>query len=656
MENHHSTAVSKLNGHLEHGEFSKGLAFAESLSAEGISSPEIQFLVGRLLIGSGRNSEAIAHLEYAASRVSIDATNDVLQLARVLLSCGGDSATKHLLGQLITKSNPSDFNFEQLTGLVDLYLIMEDYDEALTILSNCYSQYENKPNFVDYLLLLGKALTHADQLWEELEVYALILQIDPLNSNVHSAISRTLSKLSLFDDAEKHQKFIEAIDPSFKPKAIALDYFQACKSGSFETQERLKKLWLSDPDADQESRGPFAALVATDDPEFILRQNQLFAENLYLDKKKGRSVPLPVDFKAEERRIRVTYLSPDFGNHAVCHLISDLIAQHDSTQFEIAGIAIAHPDDSEHRHRVKNNFEHFFEMENDSTVDIARKVKSIGTDIAVDLAGYTRGFRTTLFHRLDDTILVNYLGYPSTCGHNQYHYLLGDHVVTPEGCDQFFTEKIIRLDCCYQANSPSRKVTESNFEQTGLPADAFVFCNFNTRQKLNLETLDAWRVILSKCNDSVLWLLDPGETMQREILTIMGDAASRVFFAPKARVDLHLGRVQHAHLFLDNFPYGAHTTASDAIFRGVPILSRSGRAFQSRVSKSIMMHAGVNDLDADNWHDFVDIATAYYDRFSADTAASIKHQLLSRDRAGHPYNLEYTTMCIEKAYKSMLSN
>lgn len=635
--------------------FEEGLELARSSILTEGSSSKLNILIAQILVEIGQPSEALVHLEIASKGIQPNSIDDSLSIAKVMLSCGGDSSAVHLLSRLREALDLSQASFTQLQSLIDLHLIMEAPEMALEILSSVYHFYERGEEFLPFLILLGKVFQHAEKPWDEIEVYLLALKINPLSTKVHHALSKSLSRVSLSDAASDHLKFIDKIDPDFKRTAIALDYFNACRAGSFELQEKLKQQWINSPSLEQTTQAPFAALVATDDPEFILHQNQMFSENLYLDKRKGRSAIIPIDFAAEKRRIKVCYISPDFGNHPVCHLMTDLVAKHDRTIFEITGISIAHPNNSVYRDKIKSNFDHFLEFEEESTANIAKFIRNQKTDIVVDLAGHTKGSRSTLFNRLENVAIVNYLGYPSTTGHNQYHYILGDHIVTPPEHDQFFTETVIRLDCCYQANSPSRSVEEVPFDQTGLPADSFVFCNFNTRQKLNIETLEAWAKILWQCCDGVLWILDPGETIQREILKTLPGLEHRIFFAPKLSVEQHLGRLQHSNVFIDNFPYGAHTTASDAIFRGVPVISRSGRAFQSRVSRSIMAHAGMSELDADTWTDFVELACHYYDTYSQESGHAIALKLQDWNKKGHPYNVEYTTRCVEQAFLDIVT-
>jgi len=172
---------------------------------------------------------------------------------------------------------------------------------------------------------------------------------------------------------------------------------------------------------------------------------------------------------------------------------------------------------------------------------------------------------------------------------------------------------------------------------------------------MNRETLYEWQKIVLECPDSVLWLLDPGPHARAEVMKALDQIQSRVFFAPFAETSKHLGRVKHANLFLDSFPYGAHTTASDAVFAGVPILARSGEGFQSRVAHSIIHFAGLPKMFAATWEEFNQKAIEFYETYDQTKKLEIENILLDKDRDRHPYNINWTTKQIENAYSSMLA-
>jgi predicted O-linked N-acetylglucosamine transferase (SPINDLY family) len=534
--------------------------------------------------------------------------------------------------------------------------VLEDPTLAMEIIDKVYAFFDGTDDFIDFLMQTTMILHSAEETQAEFEVFVLALQIDPLNEKVHNRLSRMLSRLKEYDAATEHIKFIQKINPDYQLRSISQDYYSVCKTGSFDEQEKIKEAWFANPNADQDSRAPFAALVASDDPEFLLNENKIFGEwtQLISDKKKRTERSIPLVYPTD-RPVRIGYISPDYRNHAVCHLATDLIRSHNRDHFEVYGYGISYFDDSDYRKNIIDAFDLFHSMEQNSTLEIVNQIEADQIDIAIDLAGYTGGFKQTLFNRLRSPICVNYLGYPGTVGHPQYDFILGDNIVTPPETDQFFSEKVIRLDCCYQCNTPSRPVIEQSFESTGLPEDTFIFCNFNSRQKLNRETLKAWSEIVSNCENSVLWLLDPGESMQQEMLKELDPIRSRVFFAPTADIAAHLGRIPHANLFLDSFPYGAHTTASDALFRGIPVLPRAGRSFQSRVAWSIMHHAGLKDFVAHEWDEFVEMGKDFYRNYTDQSKKEYQDLLLNFSRPGHPYNIEYTTQQIEDAYRSMFN-
>jgi len=549
---------------------------------------------------------------------------------------------------------PKDSIFA-LSEMVNICMTAESEETALILLEHAFETYLDSEFFTDYLLTTAIAAHATDNRDLEFESYIKALEIDPGNSKIHSRISRFLGRQKRWDLASDHIKFVKKIDPSFETASIAQDFFNLSKSGSFEEQEELREKWLSGSSGIQESRAPFAALLATDDGQFLLNEAKQFAEWTTLIPNKIKRSSLGVKKPIPNEKIRVGYVSADFRNHAVCHLITDLIAQHNRDEFEIFGYSISMLDQSPYRQQIAASFDRFYSLEDTKTSEIIRIIQEDQPHILVDLSGYTQGFNQTLFNRINGPLIVNYLGYPGTTGHPQYDYIIGDPIVIPPGYDHHYSERVLRLDCSYQANSPSREITEVDFKDTHLPEDSFVFCNFNTRQKLNRETLLAWQSILQKCPDSVLWLLDPGPDMKREIRTVLSNIENRIFFAEQREISEHLGRVGYANLFLDSFPYGAHTTASDAILRGVPLLARTGESFQSRVAHSIIHFAGLPEMYAETWEDFIEKGISFYHSYSVTKAQELTELLLDKTKEKHPYNIQWTTEQIEKAYKKILN-
>ena len=624
-------------------------------------SPLLHYAIAVCLFETGRSGDATMHLEIAASKFELSSKSSSDELGQLIAIAGLLARTGHFAHIIpMIKNNLKSINWPKdnifsLTEMVNICMTAESAETGLVLLESAFDTYIDSELFTDYLLTTAIAAHATDNRDLEFESYIKALEIDPGNSKVHSRISRFLGRQKRWDLASDHIKFVKKIDPSFETASIAQDFFNLSKSGSFEEQEELREQWLSGSAGIQESRAPFAALLASDDGQFLLSEAKQFAEWTTLIPNKIKRSSLDFKKPLSNEKIRVGYVSADFRNHAVCHLISDLIAQHNRDEFEIFGYSISMLDQSPYRHKIAESFDRFYSLEDTKTSEIIRVIQEDQPHILVDLSGYTQGFNQTLFNRINGPLVVNYLGYPGTTGHPQYDYIIGDPIVIPEGCDHHYSERVLRLDCSYQANSPSRDITDVDFKDTQLPEDTFIFCNFNTRQKLNRETLHAWQAIVQKCPDSILWLLDPGPDMRREILNVLIGIEDRIFFAEQTEISRHLGRVGHANLFLDSFPYGAHTTASDAVFRGVPVLARTGESFQSRVAHSIIHFAGMPDMFAETWEHFIDKGINFYNSYSATKAQELGELLLDRTQERHPYNIQWTTEQIEKAYKQILN-
>lgn len=641
---------------------SEASALASELALNFPQATDIQFLAGKLLFENSDLQTAAFHFELAGSTLNRNsdgfiAFDELASIMGLLARCGNALAAQSVWSRNQKHIGLESLKFDQLKSICDVLLALEMLQEALELLNGCVQNFDDDEYFIEFLLLMARVFHASDDTQSEFETFEIALKADPTNTRLHNKVANFLSRLRAYELASDHIKFIQTIDPDYKYKSIAQDFFAVSKSGSFDEQERIKNYWLTNPDEPQDSKAPFATLLLTDQPKFLYEDCVQFSDWTQLIKgKQRRSHRTPKPEIPTDRKIRIGYVSPDFRNHAVCHLVTDLIAHHDRTRFEVYGYGISFYDESEYRKRIISNFDHFRSLEHSSTHDVVKTIEADCLDICVDLCGYTTGMLGTLFNRLDGPLIVNYLGFPGTLGHPQYDYILADPIVTPTGVDPYFSEKIVRINCCYQPNSPSRKVEQVGFYELGLPEDCFIFCNFNTRQKLNRETLRAWSKIVSNCPDSILWLLDPGESMKKELIKELPSIKDRVYFAPMVDVPKHLGRVQHASLFLDSFPYGAHTTASDAVFSGIPVLARTGDSFQSRVSWSIIHHAGLTDFHADNWDLFEEKAVHFYKEYSLEKREKLIDFLTDFEREKHPYNIAWTTREIERAYIQMLSD
>ncbi len=312
--------------------------------------------------------------------------------------------------------------------------------------------------------------------------------------------------------------------------------------------------------------------------------------------------------------LRLGYLSSDLREHAVGYLMTEVLGLHDRDKVEVHAYYCGIPtDDALHRH-FKETSDRFTVITDLDDAAAARRMADDGIQILVDLNGYTRDARLKLVALRPAPVIVNWLGYPGTMASPYHHYLVADDWIIPEENEIYFSEKVVRLPC-YQPSNRDRVVspTRPTRAEAGLPEDGVVYCCFNGSHKIHRHTFDRWLTILARVPQSVLWLLGgPEATMGRlrDYAAARGIAPERLVFADKAANPAHLARYPLADLFLDTTPYGAHTTASDALWAGVPVLTASGRSFASRVCGSLVRAAGLPELVCATPEEYVERAVA----------------------------------------------
>ena len=293
-------------------------------------------------------------------------------------------------------------------------------------------------------------------------------------------------------------------------------------------------------------------------------------------------------------KIRIGYFSADYHSHASMYWLAELFEKHDRSRFEIIAFSFG-PDlrEDEMRKRVVPAFDRFIDVSKLSDQEVAGLSRELEVDIAVDLKGFTKDSRTDIFAFRAAPVQVSYMGYPGTMGTGYIDYLIADHTLVPEEHQPFYTEKIVYLPDSYQGNDSKRQIAETVFtrHELGLPTTGFVFCCFNNNYKITPDIFDSWMRILERVEGSVLWLFEdnPQATgnLQKEAV-LRGVDAGRLIFAGRMPLSEHLARHRLADLFLDTLPCNAHTTASDALWAGLPVLTCIGKSFAGRVAASLL--------------------------------------------------------------------
>ena len=444
---------------------------------------------------------------------------------------------------------------------------------------------------------LGEALRHLNRYPEAVKAYLAALSLKPDYFQAHVQLGNSFNPLKLHEEARECFKTAIALGGKQVELVSGMAYedLHACRWDHL-SEDQAELMQLIDAGAGQPV--PFQLLAQPSTRSQQLAAARVFAQSMF-----GHLIPMPASApRAPSSRIRLGYLSSDFHEHATAYLISQILEQHDRSRFEVNAYSYGIDDASPARRRIELAVDRFVEGREMSDRTVAERIRADGIDILLDLKGYTLGSRNGVLAFRASPIQVNYLGFPGTLGAPFYDYIIGDPTITPVAHASDYAEKIAQMPACYQPNDRSRAIGPRPARAAcSLPEHGFVFCSFNGPYKITPEMFDIWCRLLQQVEHSVLWLYKAG-AQARHNLTVeaqrRGIASSRLVWAEPVHQTQHLGRLQLADLFLDTRPVCAHTTASDALWAGVPIITCPGETFVSRVATSILQAADLPELIA----------------------------------------------------------
>ncbi|HXH03520.1 MAG TPA: glycosyltransferase [Candidatus Competibacteraceae bacterium] len=400
---------------------------------------------------------------------------------------------------------------------------------------------------------------------------------------------------------------------------------------------------------------PFHSLLFEVSPALQQRSARAFASGMKRVAAAVRPTDWPADYRLDGTRLRIGYVSADFRYHATAHLTQGLFERHDRQRFEVFAYSLHQDDGSAYRQRIAAGCDHFVELQDLGTVDAARRIQADGIHILVDLMGYTHLARPEIFALRPAPLQVNFLGYPGTLGADFIDYIIADATVLPEPLRPYFDEAPVYMPDTYQVTD-RQTIASLGLERrtVGLPDDAFVFCCFNGPKKLRPEVFDVWMRLLQRLPHTVLWLFCDAPKVEenlRRAASERGVEPQRVLFSPPVDKAIHLERMALADLFLDTFIYTAHTTASDALWAGLPVLTLCGERFQSRVAASLLKAVGLPEL--------ITYSVAEYER-RAEHLAIHPEELralktkLQANRLSHPlFDTDRFVRNLERGYEAM---
>ncbi len=399
---------------------------------------------------------------------------------------------------------------------------------------------------------------------------------------------------------------------------------------------------------------PFPILAASTSPAIQRQAAETWINALH----PATDVLGPILPRASGARLRIGYYSADFHQHATAYLIAGLFELHDRSKVEVIAFSFGPPSNEAMRLRIEKAVDRFIDVTAMPDRDVALLSRELGIDIAVDLKGITQDSRPGIFAHRAAPLQLNYLGYPASMGASYIDYVIADDVVIPPDQRRHYAEKIVYLPGSYQVNDRQRHIDSCQFtrEELGLPATGFVFCCFNNNFKVTEATFSVWMRILAAVNDSVLWLLEDHPVSAcnlREQAMRHGIAAERLVFAKRMPLGQHLARHRLADLFLDTWPYNAHTTASDALWTGLPVLTTIGEAFAGRVAASLLRAIGMPEMAVPTPAEYEAMAIAIAN--DQDRLAELKRKL-SKNRLTTPlFDTAAFTRHLESAYRQIVA-
>ncbi len=607
--------------------------YAEALNNRGTALREL-----------GRDGEALASYE-AALRLRPDDVAAWLNHARTLhhLERYEEALASYDRALTITPGDAETLNNrgEALRRLRRDAEALASYERALAI----------KPDFFEALNNRGIVLFALKRPAEALACYDRALALRPDHAEVMNNRGLALSTLARHEEAAAQFTRLLSIAPDFENARgnLLSARLQCC---DWRDYERDVASIVRDVAGGKRAAYPLTFLSVSASPSDQLACARLYSRHRY----PTAEAPLWQGERYRHERIRIAYLSADFRPHAVAYLIAELFETHDRARFEITAISFGRDDTSDMRQRLERAFDRFIEMRGKSDREVALLLKALEIDIAVDLTGYTKDGRAGILAFRPAPVQVNYLGYPGTMGADFIDYILADPVIIPEDQQRFYSEKIAYLPDTYQPNDSKRRIAEPTPTrgEAGLPETGFVFCSFNNSFKITPPVFDIWMRLLRQVQGSVLWLLEDNETALRNLrreAEQRGVAKDRLVFAPRLAMEDHLARHRLADLLLDTLPYNAHTTASDALWTGLPVVTCLGAGFAARVAGSLLNAVGLPELVTRSRAEYEALALAL--ARDKDRLTSIRAKL-AQNRGVFPlFDAERFRRHIESAFETM---
>jgi len=655
-------------------------AYAQSLQLKP-DQPAILVRLAELIMKSGNDVEALDNCRRA---LEIDPGHEAARIleSRILASTGNLGAAEALL----EAQSKSPAERAQSLDKLGAYLRAERrYEEAVSVYRKTI---ELEPDRADWMFNLALALEGLGQKDEALKSYQAGLAIEPDRAEAYANVGCLVRGMGMHTGAIQAFEHAIKLDPKlavahynlaitfkqrnrFEEALAAFGKAVECEPEGLVNRFELANMrrvlcnWDGLDEEERHCLGLFRSRTAFIAPFQLVSMAVSRADQLEAGRRYAETFAVPESMRfhthqnhlGENQRIRVGFLSSDFFEHATAMLLVEVLENLDRRRFELFGYSFSPDDGTGLRHRIVAAFEHYADITTMSHREAARTIHADGIDILVDLKGYTKDARSEILAYRPAPVQVNYLGYPSTMGADFIDYILADAIVAPMEHQEHYSERIVHLPNCYQPNDRQRKIDADPItrKEFGLPDDAFVFCSFNNSYKLTAAMFDIWMRLLQSVPGSVLWLLSPSnlcrENLRREA-ALRGVDPERLVFAGRLSTAKHLARHRLADLFLDALPCNAHTTASDALWTGLPIVTCMGETFAGRVAASLLTAMDLPELITSSLEEYAQLAlTLALDKGRLE---SVRRKIAEQRETGPLFDSVRYARNLEKSFETMV--
>ena len=537
------------------------------------------------------------------------------------------------------KINPHDAEVHNNMGVA-----LKDKGDLMAAIESCKQSLKINPDFAEAYYNMGIAFKDNGDREAALEGYKQALKINPDYAKAYNNMGIILNDKgdvsAAIDSYERAIKIkpdypeayynrgnalvkkgaLEAAIKSFEMALKIKPDYQAARAGKLIQHSYMcdwaaleqDRHFVATLETSIESIEPFGILPLEDAPDRHRVRSETYAKKLYGYK---TSLPPVVRPSQKPQRLRIGYFSADFNAHPVAQLIAKVLEVHDRSQFEIYGYSIGPSKDDDMRQRLIKAFDVFIDVRDMNDKEVALLARQDKIDIAIDLTGYTENSRTGIFAYWAAPVQINYLGYPGTMGADFIDYIIADRTLIPMDRQKFYSEKPIYLPHHYQAQDNTLPISDDTPSRLdlGLPEKGFVFCAINNSYKIRASEFDIWMRLLGHVDGSVLWLLESNKWMKGNLYKeaqLRGISADRLVFAQKVSHEKYLAQFRKADLYLDTFNYNAGATASNALWAGLPVLTKLGESYTARMAGSLLTSIGLPELATHSEEDYESLALA----------------------------------------------